>query len=60
MVTLKDAWNSYVLLLQSLKKVLPQKQYNMDGQQFLTFAHKQNYLYVDHQLKIYYSSTATI
>ena len=34
MVTLKEAWNSYALLLQSLKKVLPQKQYNMDGQQF--------------------------
>lgn len=25
MVTLKEAWNSYILLLQSLKKVLPQK-----------------------------------
>ncbi|KGR83020.1 tyrosine-type recombinase/integrase [Lysinibacillus boronitolerans] len=52
MVTLKDAWNSYVLMLQSLKKsAATKKQYNMDGQQFLTFAHKQNYLYVDHQLK---------
>lgn len=25
MVTLKEAWNSYLLLLQSLKKALPQK-----------------------------------
>ncbi|MDP1393683.1 site-specific integrase [Lysinibacillus capsici] len=52
MVTLKEAWNSYALLLQSLKKsAATKKQYNMDGQQFLTFAHEQNYLYVDHQLK---------
>ncbi|WP_155591119.1 tyrosine-type recombinase/integrase [Lysinibacillus cavernae] len=52
MVTLKEAWNSYVLLLQSLKKsAATKKQYNMDGLQFLTFAHEQNYLYVNHQLK---------
>lgn len=52
MVTLKEAWNSYALLLQSLKKsAATKKQYNMDGQQFLTFAYEQNYLYVDHQLK---------
>lgn len=52
MVTLKEAWDSYFLLLQSLKKsAATKKQYNMDGQQFLTFAHEQKYLYVDHQLK---------
>lgn len=52
MVTLKEAWNSYILLLQSLKKsAATKKQYNIDGQQFLTFAHEHQYLYVDHQLK---------
>lgn len=52
MVTLKEAWNSYLLLLQSLKKsAATKKQYNMDGQQFLTFAHEKNYLYVDQHFK---------
>ncbi|KOY83596.1 site-specific integrase [Lysinibacillus macroides] len=52
MVTLKEAWNSYLLLLQSLKKsAATKKQYNMDGQQFLTFAYEKNYLYVDQHFK---------
>lgn len=52
MNTLVDAWNSYLLLLNSLKKsAATKKQYNIDGQQFLTFAHENNYLYVDHHLK---------
>jgi len=50
-ITLKDAWNSYVLLLQSLKKsAATMKQYNMDGQHFLSFAHEKKYLHVDHQI----------
>ncbi|MEY9978793.1 tyrosine-type recombinase/integrase [Lysinibacillus sp. RC79] len=52
MVTLGEAWNSYLLLLNSLKKsAATKKQYNIDGQQFLAFAHDNNYLYVDHHLK---------
>ena len=52
MVTLVDAWNSYLLLLNSLKKsAATKKQYNIDGQQLLVFAHDNNYLYVDHHLK---------
>ncbi|MEB2279429.1 site-specific integrase [Lysinibacillus xylanilyticus] len=52
MVTLVEAWNSYFLLLNSLKKsAATKKQYNIDGQQFLAFAHENNYLYVDHHLK---------
>lgn len=52
MNTLVDAWNSYLLLLNSLKKsAATKKQYNIDGQQFLAFAHKNNYLYVNHHLK---------
>ncbi|MFJ7367833.1 tyrosine-type recombinase/integrase [Lysinibacillus sp. NPDC098008] len=52
MVTLKEAWNSYLLLLQSLKKsAATKKQYNMDGQQFLTFAREHNYLDVDQHFK---------
>lgn len=52
MNTLVDAWNSYLLLLNSLKKsAATKKQYNIDGQQFLAFAHDNNYLYVDHHLK---------
>ncbi|MEY9973630.1 site-specific recombinase XerD [Lysinibacillus sp. RC46] len=52
MVTLGEAWNSYLLLLNSLKKsAATKKQYNIDGQQFLVFAHDNNYLYVDHHLK---------
>ncbi|WP_336634672.1 site-specific integrase [Lysinibacillus fusiformis] len=52
MITLKDAWNRYMLLLQSLKKsAATMKQYNMDGQHFLSFAHEKNYLYVDHQFQ---------
>lgn len=52
MNTLVEAWNSYLLLLISLKKsAATKKQYNIDGQQFLVFAHENNYLYVDHHLK---------
>ncbi|MFJ7730716.1 tyrosine-type recombinase/integrase [Lysinibacillus sp. NPDC097231] len=52
MVTLEKAWNSYLLLLKSLKKsAATKKQYNIDGQQFLAFAHEENYLYVDHHFK---------
>ncbi|MFJ6208987.1 tyrosine-type recombinase/integrase [Lysinibacillus sp. NPDC092081] len=52
MVTLADAWNSYLLLLNSLKKsAATKKQYNIVGQQFLAFAHEKNYLNVDHHLK---------
>ncbi len=52
MVTLVEAWNSYFLLLNSLKKSsATKKQYNIDGQQFLAFAHENNYLNVDHHLK---------
>ncbi|MDM5248384.1 tyrosine-type recombinase/integrase [Lysinibacillus sp. G4S2] len=52
MVTLEKAWNSYLLLLNSLKKsAATKKQYNIDGQQFLAFAHEKNYSYVDHHLK---------
>lgn len=52
MVALKEAWNSYVLFLNSLKKsAATKKQYNIDGQQLLTFAHENNFLNVDHQLK---------
>lgn len=52
MVTLVEAWNSYFLLLNSLKKsAATKKQYNLDGQQFLAFAHENNYLNVDHHLK---------
>ncbi|MGE8006291.1 tyrosine-type recombinase/integrase [Lysinibacillus sp. NPDC093216] len=52
MNTLVDAWNSYLLLLNSLKKsAATKKQYNIDGKQFLVFAHDNNYLYVDHHLK---------
>jgi len=52
LVTLEEAWNSYLLLLNSLKKsAATKKQYNLDGKQFLAFAHERNYLNVDHQLK---------
>ena len=51
MVTLKDAWNSYVLMLQSLRKSAATKTIQYGWAAILTFAHKQNYLYVDHQLK---------
>ena len=52
MITLEEAWNSYLLLLNSLKKsAATKKQYNLDGKQFLAFAHERNYLNVDHQLK---------
>jgi len=52
MVTLEAAWNSYLLLLNSLKKsAATKKQYNIDGQQFLAFAHEKNYLHVDRHLK---------
>ncbi|MFF2176237.1 tyrosine-type recombinase/integrase [Lysinibacillus sp. NPDC058147] len=52
MNTLVDAWKSYLLLLNSLKKSPATiKQYNIDGQQFLAIAHDNNYLYVDHHLK---------
>ncbi len=52
MNTLVEAWNSYLLLLHSLKKsAATKKQYNIDGQQFLAFAHDNNYLYMDHHLK---------
>ncbi|WP_427110579.1 tyrosine-type recombinase/integrase [Lysinibacillus xylanilyticus] len=52
MVTLVVAWNSYLLLLNSLKKsAATKKQYNIDGQQLLAFAHENNYMNVDHHLK---------
>ncbi len=52
MVTLVEAWNSYLLLLNSLKKsAATKKQYNIDGQQLLAFAHENNYMNVDHHLK---------
>ncbi|MFJ8516949.1 tyrosine-type recombinase/integrase [Lysinibacillus xylanilyticus] len=52
MVTLVEAWNSYLLLLNSLKKsAATKKQYNIDGQQLLAFAHENNYINVDHHLK---------
>ncbi|MGE7673203.1 tyrosine-type recombinase/integrase [Lysinibacillus sp. NPDC094403] len=52
MITLGEAWNSYLLLLNSLKKsAATKKQYNLDGQQFLAFALENNYLYVDYHLK---------
>lgn len=52
MVTLEQAWNSYLLLLHSLKKsAATKKQYNLDGKQFLAFAHEKNYLDVNHQFK---------
>ena len=52
MVTLEEAWNSYLLLLNSLKKsAATKKQYNLDGKQFLAFAHEKNYLDVNHQFK---------
>ncbi|MGE7113781.1 tyrosine-type recombinase/integrase [Lysinibacillus sp. NPDC047702] len=52
MITLVEAWNSYLLLLNSLKKsAATKKQYNLDGKQFLAFAHEKNYLNVDHQFK---------
>ena len=52
MITLEEAWNSYLLLLNSLKKsAATKKQYNLDGKQFLAFAHEKNYLNVDHQFK---------
>jgi len=52
LITLEEAWNSYLLLLNSLKKsAATKKQYNLDGKQFLAFAHERNYLNVDHQLK---------
>ncbi|MGE7926772.1 tyrosine-type recombinase/integrase [Lysinibacillus xylanilyticus] len=52
MVTLVEAWNSFLLLLNSLKKsAATKKQYNIDGQQLLAFAHENNYMNVDHHLK---------
>ncbi|GLC89102.1 tyrosine-type recombinase/integrase [Lysinibacillus piscis] len=52
MVTLQEAWDSYMLLLQSVKKsAATKKQYNLDGQQFLAYAHENNYIYVDKQLQ---------
>lgn len=52
MIALRDAWESYLLLLNSLKKsAATKKQYNLDGQQFLTFANKENYLFLDNQFK---------
>ncbi|WP_249039322.1 tyrosine-type recombinase/integrase [Lysinibacillus mangiferihumi] len=52
MVPLKEAWQSYLLLLNSLKKsTATKKQYNLDGQQFLAFASEQNVQMVDKQFK---------
>lgn len=52
MITLRDAWESYILLLNSLKKSAATiKQYNMDGQQLLAFASKENFLFLDNQFK---------
>lgn len=52
MVTLKEAWQSYLLLLDSLKKsAATKKQYNIDGQQFLAFASEQNVEHVDNEFK---------
>ncbi|CAM5301310.1 Integrase OS=Lysinibacillus sphaericus OX=1421 GN=LS41612_12010 PE=4 SV=1 [Lysinibacillus sphaericus] len=52
MVPLKEAWQSYLLLLNSLKKsTATKKQYNLDGQQFLAFASEQNVQMLDKQLK---------
>jgi len=60
MVTLREAWQSYLLLLNSLKKsAATKKQYNMDVQQFLAFASEQNIENIDNQLKeliIFYSN----
>lgn len=52
MVKLKEAWQSYLLLLDSLKKsAATKKQYNIDGQQFLAFASEQNIENIDSQFK---------
>ena len=52
MVTFSEAWQSYLLLLNSLKKsAATKKQYNIDGQQFLAFASEQNIENIDNQLK---------
>ncbi|EON72288.1 tyrosine-type recombinase/integrase [Lysinibacillus sphaericus] len=52
MITLRDAWESYLLLLSSLKKsAATKKQYNLDGQQFLAFANEESILYLDKQFK---------
>lgn len=52
MVTLQNALDSYLLLLTSLKKsAATKKQYFLDGQQFLLFAHEQNVYQLDVQFK---------
>ncbi|MGE7093683.1 tyrosine-type recombinase/integrase [Lysinibacillus sp. NPDC048646] len=52
MITLSDAWESYILLLNSLKKsAATKKQYNMDGKQFLAFASEENFLFLDNQFQ---------
>lgn len=52
MVTLQNALDSYILLLTSLKKsAATKKQYYLDGQQFLLFAHEQNILQLDVEFK---------
>ncbi|MGN4125274.1 tyrosine-type recombinase/integrase [Lysinibacillus sphaericus] len=53
MITLRDAWESYLLLLSSLKKsAATKKQYNLDGQQFLAFANEESILYLDKYFKV--------
>lgn len=52
MVTLQNAWDSYLLLLTSLKKsAATKKQYNLVGQQFLIFARERNIFRLDDQFK---------
>lgn len=52
MIQLNDAWDSYLLLLASLKKsAATKKQYNLDGQHFLAFAHQENILQLDNQFR---------
>lgn len=52
MVSLQNAWNSYLLLLTSLKKsAATKKQYNLVGQQFLVFANENNIYQLDNQFK---------
>ncbi|MFJ7737440.1 tyrosine-type recombinase/integrase [Lysinibacillus sp. NPDC097287] len=52
MVTLQNAWDSYLLLLTSLKKsAATKKQYNLVGQQFLVFASERNIYQLDDQFK---------
>lgn len=50
MVTLRNALDSYLLLLTSLNKsAATKKQYTIDGQQFLLFAQQQNIEHLDAQ-----------